>query len=564
MPKPILTSWSVAKHDTIPQVDFSINPLEGHAYLRAFLDSEHETHAPPYQPIRDSIARVIAEAAARKRKGQAPSADVEDQRIRTWKSTFESMGFLIVDTASDQYQLTSLGRAVRDLYDNLNDKIEGANDRLAQLAVGMLFRHRLRNPLSGQDYPEDSDVRPYQFMFRAMRLLDNRIHWQEMNRVLMHVLYRKDEDAAIQKIGLIRQQTAGVYDDANVALLGTPCVDDGNETKRRITPWFSQASFGGLLIAADDDVLGFRCLAETYKPLVDEAVKIDDPVPPEAALSPEAYLRFVTQIDQKPAEIPSATDTADVSRVVEAAKRYGTRKVIALTGIPSTGKTRLAKMAAMHLVEGDPYRFEEIQFHPSTAYEDFMEGFVPKPNGEGHELMPKVFRVINRRAQLDPNGATYVLLIEEFTRADVHSVLGELLTYVEHRDRPFRLAISGQLERVAPNLVIMTTMNPRDKTALTLDDAITRRLHREPIASSVERLGLILDGKLEASLLAQLKKWVEKFLPILPFGHGEFAFMRTEHDLRDAWNGTIIYFFLDALGAVREVYKSAVEEYPWK
>ena len=94
---------------------------------------------------------------------------------------------------------------------------------------------------------------------------------------------------------------------------------------------------------------------------------------------------------------------------------------------------------------------------------------MPRPWGEGFELTPKTFRVINRRALLDRTGARYVLLIEEFTRANVHSVLGELLTYVEHRDRPFRMALSQEDERVAPNLVILATMNPRDKSALLLD-----------------------------------------------------------------------------------------------
>src|SRR6202008_80603 len=123
------------------------------------------------------------------------------------------------------------------------------------------------------------------------------------------------------------------------------------------------------------------------------------------------------------------------------------------------GKSRLAKLAVARITGGDPYRSMEIQFHESTSYDDFIEGFVPKPSGEGFEMVRKTFRVINRRARLDPSGAPYVLLIEEFTRANVHGVLGELITYVEHRDRPFRLAISQEEEAVAENLILLATMN---------------------------------------------------------------------------------------------------------
>src|SRR5206468_1732486 len=146
------------------------------------------------------------------------SAEVSPQRLRTWKALFESFGFLFLDETA-RIRLTPLGRAVLRLYRDVNNRIEGANDHLAKLAVGVLNRHVLRNPLDGENYPADSDVRPFRLMWKAMRLLNDKLHWEEVNRVIMKVLYVKDEDDAIELIRKIRKQVGNEYKSSNVSQL---------------------------------------------------------------------------------------------------------------------------------------------------------------------------------------------------------------------------------------------------------------------------------------------------------------------------------------------------------
>ncbi len=557
-------SWSVAQHDTIPQADLWLNPLETHVYLAAFLASDGEAFTPPYASVRERVDGIISEVQQRQRQGQRPRSDITDSRLRTWKSTLENFGFFHVDDADGRLHLSRLGYVLKDLYEQLNGRIEGANDHLAQVGVEVLNRYTLRNPIDSGTYPEDADLRPFRFIWRAMRRLDDRLHWRELNRVIMKVNYRRDEDAAIEHIRTVRDQVHGVYAGRNANQLGEPAVQEGSETKRRITPWFTRAGFGGLLIAGVDDDHGYRHLVERHKPLIDNALDQDVTVPPEAWTSRPAYLRYLTDVPTIVGSPPSTDDQAEIERVLKAVSRYGGTKIVCLTGLPGTGKSRLAKMVARKLVEDDPYRFEEIQFHESTSYDDFIEGFVPKPAGTGFELVPKVFRVINRRASLDPSGRIYVLLIEEFTRANVHAVLGELITYIEHRDRPFKLTTSQSEMTVAPNLVVLGTMNPRDKSALTLDHAILRRMHLVDCPSSVDRLRSMLDGELAPELMGQLASWFSKHLASLPFGHGVFDGVATAEDLRMVWQGTIRYFLSDITGNIKPQFAEAVEEYPWK
>lgn len=558
-------TWSVAKHDTLPPLEFEIPATETHAYMQAFLESEGAHFSPPYQAVRDALRHLIETGAIRNGGGQKANPDVKDQRIRTWRSVFESFGILQIDS-NDKIRLTVLGHSLRSLRREIDNKVEGANDHIARLTARVLNRQQLHNPLDGKNYPSGSNTRPIRLIWRAMRTLDNKLHWEEVNRGLMWVTRPESEDAMIEHLADVRKKYGEEGIVAEPEVIGSPAIDDGNETRRRITPWLSKAGVGGLLIDSRADDNGFRYLVNEYVPVIDEmlAQPVEEPSAADLSSS-ERYIAFITKdVTKTQSGGDCKGKLMHTDSVVEAARKHGHQKIICLSGLPGTGKTAVARSAALELAEGDPYRHEEIQFHETTAYEDFIEGFVPLKDGSGFGLRSKVFRDINRRAVKDPEEKPYVLVVDEFTRAKPHAVLGELLTYIEHRETPFRFSLSQDQDWVAKNLVVIATMNPRDRSALVLDDAMLRRLHIVEIKPSSDGLRQMLEPVLNEELLVPLVAWFEKYAALLPFGHGIFSHVRSADDLCDLWEGTLKHFLTDVFGEVRSGYQEVYDGYPWR
>ena len=113
-------------------------------------------------------------------------------------------------------------------------------------------------------------------------------------------------------------------------------------------------------------------------------------------------------------------------------------KNMILHGPPGTGKTYLATRIARHAVAlGTPHpeAIEEVQFHQSYSYDDFVQGFRPMEDGS-IRLRPGLFLDITARAIHSPT-TNFVLVIDEINRGNVSQIFGELLSLIEIDKRIF-------------------------------------------------------------------------------------------------------------------------------
>jgi hypothetical protein len=507
--------------------------------------------------VRGNISSAIGLFGEGQTAGQKPNPDVSEQRLRTWKKAFEDMG--ILNVAEDRVRATRFGKAIIDGWTRVDEALRGANSRIALLGSEVANRIRLAPPGKIPDnVPADADLLPIRAIWRAFRGLDDKLHWQDVNRVLGNVHYEQDVPAAIEHIRAFRKKHNDNYSDGVLPDLGTlPLSND----PRHITPWLNRASIGGLLFPSEADGDGFRRLNDQGRGVIDDMLAQSPPPLPSNA-DAEAYSRYLMEPVEQ-AEAPIAEkDRPLVDEVIEAVRKFGNSKFIVLSGLPGTGKTRLARIAAERLLDGDDSRLKEVQFHESVSYEDFVEGFVPRKDGSGFELRAKVLRTINERALANPR-QLHVLIIEEFTRANAHAVLGEMLTYIEHRDRQFQWSVSQDQTSIAANLVVITTMNPRDKSALQLDSAVKRRMHVIDVGPSVDALEDLL-APLDQTDRASIIDWFTAHTGFLPFGHGLFAGVEDLESVSQVWRGTIIPLLSDATGAVSAAYQQAHDDFPFR
>ncbi len=144
-------------------------------------------------------------------------------------------------------------------------------------------------------------------------------------------------------------------------------------------------------------------------------------------------------------------------------------------GPPGTGKTFVGRRLATWFA-GSQKRVRLVQFHPSYAYEDFVEGLRPRPDQSGFKRVDGPLLEMARQAAADPTH-DHVLLIDELNRGNVARVFGELYFLLEYRDEPARLLYSQQEFRLPPNLYFIGTMNSADRSIALLDSALRRRFY---------------------------------------------------------------------------------------
>lgn len=155
---------------------------------------------------------------------------------------------------------------------------------------------------------------------------------------------------------------------------------------------------------------------------------------------------------------------------------------VILYGPPGTGKTYIAKKLA-EVLAPDQRRRSVVQFHPSTSYEDFVEGYRPEPvNGAiTYALTDGPLRTLADRAKSAP-GVRHVMLIDEINRGNLPRILGELLFLLEYRGEQIgTLYRPDEAFELPPDLWFIGTMNTADRSIALIDAALRRRFHFVPI-----------------------------------------------------------------------------------
>lgn len=156
---------------------------------------------------------------------------------------------------------------------------------------------------------------------------------------------------------------------------------------------------------------------------------------------------------------------------------------------------------------------EWVTFHQSYAYEEFIVGRRPKPQGGGIVLEPHFGLLMTIAVQIQQPGGpdACLLIIDELNRANTGQVFGEFITlldpdyrstikgaansralrvrlpgiaYEKGLSEPIRMLRGGGVYNLPEDwtfpehVYVLATMNSVDKAALPLDSALTRRFHR--------------------------------------------------------------------------------------
>ena len=209
------------------------------------------------------------------------------------------------------------------------------------------------------------------------------------------------------------------------------------------------------------------------EPAVDDDQPSDDGVQPTEDDAPSHYepdLRALAKEVLLPVHFLEEIDTL-----------LKDKKQVIFQGPPGTGKTYVAQKLA-NCLAGSKERVTLVQFHPSYAYEDFVQGFRPVQTGNGQagfELRDGPLLRAAERARQEPN-ADHLLVIDEINRGNLAKVFGELYFLLEYRDEEISLQYqqdeTGKFS-LPKNLYIIGTMNTADRSIALVDLALRRRFY---------------------------------------------------------------------------------------
>jgi hypothetical protein len=424
----------------------------------------------------------------------AGNLTVTDQRIRTFRKMYEKLG--LIYKKDGKLCLSRLGVQIANLETDLNREKDKILDGLRKTAIDILSRYQLRNPVDEPGLPASCDVLPCVCIWKAMRELDNKINYEEMNRVILHVMKMADLDEAINIIRNARSHNGNYSDTDPVtldAVLGKQVHTD--QPTARIAPWFSFAGWGGLIIEQNADDEGYRRLNAESVPLLDEVLG-----------NPPSYYDTADKDEWLEYYIGSAAkqDDNDDEKGLQDFENVDRRKCgcnVLLYGVPGCGKSYT--LDTFYIT--DAYDVERVVFHPDYTYADFVGQIMPQSH-EGrieYTFTPGPFTNIMREAYTNPD-KKYALIIEELNRGNAPAIFGDIFQLLD-RDSDGRsqyditntdiakIVYSKTTKQgnskvfIPSNLCIYATMNTSDQNVFTLDTAFQRRWRMRIIENDVDK-----------------------------------------------------------------------------
>ena len=253
-------------------------------------------------------------------------------------------------------------------------------------------------------------------------------------------------------------------------------TEDNNNNEEYIPKYYVLDQLFNLIVKTNTDAI--KNLAENHKKLYEEVIKV------------QSWFKIMY--------------FADVAKDIEAHDN------IIYYGAPGTGKTYKLLKTVKHLVEGDDKYFKVVQFHPSYAYEDFIDGIKPagidKNGNMSFELVNGLFKqmCIDAFKELQKNPKTpkkFYFIADEINRAELSRVFGEVLVCLEE-DKRLRISDNGKITGlklktqnsqlwkskdavvrynnekyfgVPSNIKFIATMNDVDRSIDSFDLALRRR-----------------------------------------------------------------------------------------
>lgn len=162
---------------------------------------------------------------------------------------------------------------------------------------------------------------------------------------------------------------------------------------------------------------------------------------------------------------PSAIQEVSASLIQKILDKY---YQVILSGPPGTSKSHYANALGT-----DYDKVVHVQFHPQYTYQNFVGGYIVDKT----DVVYKKGVVLNLIEEAEAyKDKKYLLIIDEFNRANVSQVLGEMIQCLD-RNASVELNVDGRQEVVSlpTNIHIIATLNTTDRTLGTIDYAVKRR-----------------------------------------------------------------------------------------